>query len=110
MARVIEGQSTPQQKIQLHKSIKLQEISSCHILFISQSEESRVGMALEQARRFPVLTVSDIEGFASRGGAIGLFMNRQNKIKFEVSLKSANNANLKIDAQMLEVADRVVDR
>ncbi len=106
-ARILERQSSSRQKIKIFDDIAFSEISNCHILYISKSREKDLKGVLRKVSKIPVLTVSDIKGFVSHGGTIGLFINRQNKLKFEINLKSANAARMKIDAQMLEVAEKV---
>jgi hypothetical protein len=81
----------------------------CHILFISDSEAGKLDEILGGLKGQPVLTVSDIDDFAEKGGMIGFVMN-DNKIKLVVNTRSAAAAGLRIDAQLLEIALKVVDR
>jgi len=83
--------------------------SHCHILFISDSEEGKVGEILAGLKGQPVLTVSDIDHFAEDDGMIG-FVNSDNKIKLVVNTKSTAAAGMKADAQLLEIALKVIDR
>lgn len=109
-AKILEAQSTRSQKISVHKREDGQRLDDCHVLYVSKSKERELENFLKKVETLHVLTVSDIKNFISRGGAIGLFINAQSRIKFEVNLKTADTAGLKIDAQMLEVADRVIGR
>ena len=81
--------------------------AGCHVAFISRSEESRLAGIMEQFKAKPVLTVSDIDNFAGRGGMIG-FVTQENKIKLVVNTLSAANAGLRVDAQLLEIALQVI--
>jgi len=81
----------------------------CHILFISDSEEGKVNDILAGLQGQPVLTVSDIDDFAEKGGMIG-FVTSDNKIKLVVNTKATAAAGLKVDAQLLEIALKVIDR
>lgn len=81
----------------------------CHVLFIGDSESARLRDVQAALRGSPVLTVSDMEEFAERGGMIG-FVLSDGKIKVVVNTKSAALAGLRIDAQLLEIALRVIDR
>lgn len=98
---VFKKASTAQLKLSVVEGTK----GTCHILFISRSEASRVDQYLNAGG--PILTVSDIEGFADRGGMIG-FVLQDNKIKLVVNTKAATAAGLRIDAQLLEIALRVI--
>ena len=79
----------------------------CHVLFIDASEAGNLGGILGVLKNHPVLTVSDIDGFTDSGGMIG-FVVADNKIKIVVNLKAAAGANLRIDAQLLEIALKVI--
>ena len=57
----------------------------------------------------PVLTVSDIGNFAESGGMIG-FVTDDNKVKVEVNAKAITSAGLRVDAQLLEIAVKVIDK
>lgn len=81
----------------------------CHVLFISQSEEGKLGDIIGGLAGAPVLTVSDIDGFADNGGMIG-FVNSDGKIKLEINKKSATGSSLRVNAQLLEIALKVIDR
>jgi hypothetical protein len=78
----------------------------CHILFLSGSEDERLGQHLRHLRHVSVLTVSDVDGFAERGGVIGMRMD-QNKVRFEVNMIAARDAKLKLSSQLLKVATQL---
>lgn len=79
-------------------------LPDCHILFISQSEKSRVQHILEALRYQPVLTVSDIEEFSRHGGMITL-IKMDDQIQFEISPDAINRAGLSISSKLLELAN-----
>lgn len=79
----------------------------CHIAFISSSEEPRLAEIASALKSAPVLTVSDIDNFAERGGIIG-FVTQDNKVKVAVNTKVAGGAGLRVDAQLLEIAVKVI--
>ena len=81
----------------------------CHIVFISQSESGRIGDVLATLRGHPILTVSDIDNFAESGGMIGFVVN-DNKVKVVVNTKSVVSAAMRVDAQLLEIALKVIDK
>lgn len=93
---------TPQQYFEDQK----QAIESCHLLFISQSEERLMSDLVTFTDPIAVLTVSDISGFAKNGGVIE-FVMEVNKIRFEVNIVSAERKKLKISSQLLQLAKEV---
>jgi hypothetical protein len=81
--------------------------SDCHVLFIGGSEAERARRLLQSLRDMPVLTVSDIRGFADEGGMIGLVV-KDRRLRFEINLGAARAAGLTLSAQLLKLAIRVV--
>ena len=79
---------------------------SCHILFVSRSEHSRLPRVLESASRSGALTISEIEGFARSGGMVGLVVQNEN-VRFEVNPAAAARANINLDARLLRLAKLV---
>lgn len=59
------------------------------------------------APSFGVLSVSNGENFTETGGAVS-FVEQGKRIKFNVNLKAVHAANLKIDPQLLEIANKVI--
>ena len=81
---------------------------SCHILFVSSSETRKLGEILRRTRSAPMLTVSDVDGFAKAGGMVG-FIIRKNKIRFQINPSAATQAGLRLSAKLLRLAEIVED-
>ncbi len=75
----------------------------CDVLFVGRSERRRIPQVLEQVRGRAVLTISDIDEFASAGGMIG-FVIEDGRIRFEVNLDAARRAGLQISSKLLRLA------
>jgi len=90
--------------IQRYRNIK--EAKNCQILFVSHSEKKHVEQILAGLKDKNILTVSDMEDFAMKGGIIR-FMAAQNKIHFAINLQAAKNANLVISSKLLRLAEIV---
>jgi len=80
--------------------------NACNVLFIGEREQRRLGPIIKSLGAAPVLTISDIPGFAERGGGIGL-LNRNDKMLFEVNLASTRQAGLRLSSQMLNLAANI---
>jgi hypothetical protein len=81
----------------------IQEVAGCRILFISLSEESHLRDILGATSKTGVLTVSEIADFSQRGGMIE-FVLQENKVRFEVDPRSAEEAGLALSSELLKVA------
>jgi hypothetical protein len=107
LSRTMEGKKVGDQAISVSLVHTPSQAEGCGIVFISRSEASRLDPLLAHLARRPVLTVSDIEGFADRGGIIGLKTD-QKKVRFEVNLVASRLAGLKLSSQLLKVATQVI--
>jgi len=77
--------------------------NDCQILFIGQSEESRLAKDLSALQKKPVLTVSTLPDFLEHGGMIQ-FLLQNRKVRFSVNLPAAEQSGLVLSSQLLKVA------
>ncbi|MDX9833374.1 MAG: YfiR family protein [Anaerolineae bacterium] len=81
--------------------------AACHIAFIADTEERRLGTYLRALTGRSILTVSDIDGFTDAGGGIG-FVTVEDRVRFDVNLAVTQAEHLKLSSQLLKVARQVV--
>jgi len=84
------------------------EITDCHILFISSSNKERLPEILLLTRNKPILTVSDTDGFAENGVLINFYL-AGSKIKFEINEKAVHESGLVMSYRLLSLA-RIVNQ
>ena len=84
------------------------DLSSCQVVFISSSEQARFDSLLAKLKGRPVLTVSEVEGFAQSGGMIN-FVIENKKLRFQINPKQAAQAGLKVSSKLLRLAIVVED-
>jgi len=104
--RSIEGKPVGSRKLHIEARDSGQSFSDCNVLFIGDSEQGRVSQIIVGLGRSPILTVSEIAGFAKVGGIIRL-MNVDNRLHFKVNLAAAHQAGLVISTEALKLADSV---
>ncbi len=75
----------------------------CQILYVSSSEMAHLGEAIQMLRGVPVLTIGETPGFAKNGGIINLVLE-DNKVRFEVNVQAAKEADLNISSRLLALA------
>jgi len=83
---------------------RVEDIKTCHILFISQSETPRLDKILAALKGKPVLTVSDIENADYRGVCVR-FLTEKNKIHLRINLASLKDANLVMSSKLLRASE-----
>ena len=85
---------------------ELENAAACHVLFVSASEEDRLVPILDAVSGLPVLTVADIDKFASAGGIVGL-TEVDDRSRLEVNIGAANRAGVKLSSKLLRLAETV---
>ena len=80
-----------------------ENMQSCQLAFISESETGRIEETLGGLTGKPVLTVSDIDDFTLHGGIIRLKLV-DNKVRFDINVDAAEQAGLKISSKLLSRA------
>jgi hypothetical protein len=82
---------------------RLDEARECQVLFVSESETPRLGQIFRTLDGATILTVSDIAGFAGRGGVIG-FTLEEKRVRFEINTDAAERAGLRVSSRLLKLA------
>ncbi len=79
----------------------------CHLLFIGGQDSQRANGIPTVVKEAPILTVGESKDFLLQGGVIALCL-QENKIRFDINLKAAQHANLKISSRLLLLARSVI--
>jgi len=104
----IDRKAAQGHELQVRRHIRPEDVRSCHILFVAESERARLGSIFREVSGASILTVSDIDHFAEVGGVIG-FYDLDNKVQFSINPEQAHDAMLQINSQLLKLA-RIVGR
>lgn len=107
LEETVRGETVNQHPLVIQHYRRPEEIKTCHILFVSQSEADRLNRIFESLKGRNILTVGDAESFAQRGGMIR-FVTEKNKIHLRINLAAAQAANLAISSKLLRLAEIVV--
>jgi hypothetical protein len=81
----------------------LKDLKDCKIVFVSASERAHIDEILQSVKGLPILTVGETPGFAERGGVIR-FTLEDNRVRFEVNVDAAHQADLNISSRLLTLA------
>jgi hypothetical protein len=88
---------------------RAEDIKTCHILFISQSETRHAEEVVSRLKGKPTLTVADAEGPATKEVMIR-FIVENNKVHFRINQQAAASANLTLSSRLLRVAETPPER
>ena len=84
----------------------LEEIKTCHILFINKTGINNPEDIPASIKGKNILTVSDAAGFFKQGSMIR-FITKDNKIRIQINLEATKEANLAISSKLLRIAEIV---
>ncbi len=104
--QTVRGENVNGHPLMVERYHELGDIKECQVLFISKSEESRLGRVFAELKGRTILTVSDINHFPEDGGIIG-FATVQDKIHFRINTDAARDADLTFSSKLLRLADIV---
>lgn len=99
----IKGKTINKRHLVLRRFSGPGDLQGCHLLVISPAEQNHLPAIREKLRSSSTLLVGEPEPFLRSGGMIRLF-TEENKIRFEINIKAAEQAKLKLSAKLLKLA------
>ena len=105
--QVIVDKTVNGHRIEVAHPDGLPQAKACQILFVASSDKQQIRQILEGLKGASVLTVGGTDGFAKMGGVINFVLD-DNRVRFEINLKAAELAHLKVSARLLTVAKLVL--
>jgi YfiR/HmsC-like len=108
--RALEGKKVNARPFVIKRAKSVSELQrelgsqkDCQILYVSSSEMPHLSEAIQMLKGIPVLTIGETPGFARGGGIINLVLE-DNKVRFEVNVQAAKEADLNISSRLLALA------
>lgn len=98
----LRGKSVNNRRLVVKRFASVKDARDSHILFICASEKDRVPSILKTLEGGSVLTVGDLDSFASRGGQIA-FYTVDRKVRFDINVAAVERARIKISAQLMKL-------
>jgi hypothetical protein len=92
-----------------HRPVELRHISlsgmvsGCHIVLITAERGEQVHEFISSVIGKSILTIGDTYNFARSGGVIGFYRDGPN-IRFEINLRAAERAKLRIASRLIQLA------
>ena len=102
----VRGEKVENRPLEIQRYLQVDEIKTCHVLFISRSEAPRLEQILLSLKARSILIVGDGDDFVNRGGMIRL-ATAQNKIRLIINVGPAKAANLTISSKLLRSAELI---
>ncbi|MFQ5864231.1 MAG: YfiR family protein [bacterium] len=103
LEQTINGKTVKGRKLVIKRFKRIRDLEFCHILYISTSQKKNMAKIIDKIRDLSVLTIGETRSFAYNGGIISFF-NVDNKVRFEINKKAADQAGLRISSRLLKLA------
>ncbi len=103
LEETVKNRALQTRPIVVRRVATLPEALRCQIVYVSASEKHNLEETLRVLGKANILTVSDIEDFAERGGMIG-FRVEEKRVRFSVNTEAADRAGLQISSRLLKLA------
>ena len=103
---VVRGQVVHGRSFRVRQVSEIPAITPCQILFVRASERKRFQSEAANLKGAPTLTVGESRGFAAEGGIVN-FKLEDGKVRFEINLDAAEQAQIRISSKLLSLADLV---
>jgi hypothetical protein len=100
----IDHKAVGNKTLQLINLSRLRNFDQCHVLYVSDLQQSILLQVFLEIKKQPLLTIGEGYDFAVRGGMIGL-ENVNGKIILHVNLPVVRESNLNISARLLKLAN-----
>ncbi len=94
-------------KIEITRSVPINELKSCHLVFISTHKIEDIDKLAREIRKSPVLVVTTSKAISHPLVAIN-FRKINNRIRFEINLSAFERSGIKISSELLKLAINIV--
>lgn len=109
LPEIVRGQVVQGRSVEVRRLQGVEETETCHVVFVEAGHEARIDAVLRAVRGRPILTVSDADDFARRGGMIG-YVTVGKSVRFDVNQRAAVAADLRISSKLLALARNTITR
>lgn len=104
--QTVHGETLNGHPLVVQRYSRLDEIVNCHILFVNRPERESVDSVLGRLQHRAILTVGEVDRFASHGGMIQFVMDHH-RVRLRVNLEAANAIHVKLSSKLLRSAEIV---
>lgn len=103
LQRITAGRTVNDRPVQLRTLRETDSLEGIHVLYIGNTEPGMLHKILKEAQQRSILTITDAEGALGAGSIIN-FRIVDDRVRFEVSLDTAEKSHLKLSSRLIPVA------
>jgi hypothetical protein len=104
LERTVRGENRQGRPFAVRRLPDVDDIQGCHILYVSDADDSKIDRVMQAAGSAPILTVGDSPNFIRKGGIIR-FVEAGRRIRLQINPDSAQRASLSISSRLLRLSD-----
>lgn len=104
----LHGRRLREYPVKIVQKENTSQLDTCHVLYLANTLIWETLHITDLIRSKPILTVSELPGFAEYGGMIELYQN-DGRIRFKVNLQITRKAGLDLSSRLLKLAT-IVDK
>jgi len=97
---LVSGEKIGERTLVIRRYSRLEDLTGCHILFISRSESRSLDTIVTRLKEQSLLTVSDADTFTRQGGMVRFAMEN-GKIRLRINVEAAKASKLNISSKVL---------
>jgi len=103
LEKVYANKTINSKKVVLHYIDTIDDLNKSDVLYIPASQSLQLPKILQYLKGKGVFTISDIKGFAQKGGMLQLYFVSR-KLKLKINLQRVREENLQIRSTLLRIA------
>ncbi|MDB6167459.1 MAG: YfiR family protein [Verrucomicrobia bacterium] len=104
--KILRGRKVAGRELEVKVLASPEEAKTVDVLFVCEGEEQRLAGLWQPLLKAGVLTVGESGRFGELGGMV-VFLLEGDKVRFSINLGQAEQAQLKLSAQLLKLATAV---
>jgi hypothetical protein len=108
LVQLTKGKTVEGHALAIRRTDLERPLNECHVVYGASLNANRAQDLVRSSSGLPILTVSDLEDFAERGGVANFFIDGS-RMRFAVNPDAAERARLRISSKLLALARVVRD-
>ena len=98
-----QGRTIDDRRFAIRPISDMKQVGGCQVLFVSSSERKRFRSILGEIASNGILTVGDVESFATEGGVVDLKLEGE-RIRIRINVQAAERERIRISSKLLSLA------
>ena len=103
LSKMAKTKRIANQTLQIKKFTTANDVSDCHILYVSKSKSQDISSVLKKVKTHSTLIITEKEGLADKGSGIN-FIVKNNRQKFELNKNNVEKYKLKVSSNLEALA------